>query len=76
MTLVKSELRRLTRDVLRAVGLLAAREDLADGTLLLRFTHRTEVWVRLRDDEPSPREHLMMHGRRYRLLSTGRETIQ
>jgi hypothetical protein len=76
MTRVKSGLCRVTRDVLRAVGLLAAREDLADATLLLRFENRTEVWVRLRDDEPSAGEYLIMRGRRYRLLSTGRETIQ
>jgi hypothetical protein len=70
------DLRRLTRDVLRAVGLLGAREDLVDGTLLLQFHNRAEVWVRLRDEEPSPREHLVYRGRRYRVLSTGRETVQ
>jgi hypothetical protein len=67
----------VTADLLRAVGLMAARID-ADGILRLRFTNRTEVWVPVDRDEPSSssREILPFHGQLYALLTTGAETVQ
>ena len=66
----------LTVDLLRAVGLVAARID-ADGVLRLRFTTRTETWVPVDHEPPlSSREILRFRGQLYALLTTGAETIQ
>ncbi len=76
MTLGFRVFERLTADLLRAVGLLDAQID-ADGSLHLRFTNRTEVWVPVgREPLMSSGEILRFRGQLYALLTTGAETVQ